>query len=244
MILRAASGTAGLGRYRTTASLASLLIANAIPLAGVLFFGWSLITILVLYWLENGIVGLWNIPRIALARGRDPIRTVATDAANQRAFLIPFFVINYGIFWFGHGFFLLVLSQSVLFGGADPGFPSVAPLEPIGMGDAFGPFSGAGSAWGTLNMRAVAFAGLAMLVSHGVTFLADFVRRREYEQVSPRRQMLAVYGRVVVLHIAILFGGIAIAMLGSPIWILVFLVVGKTLFDLSLDRRAGSHVTS
>ena len=68
MIVRRA---ATLGRYRSQASLAALLVANAIPLLGVLFFGWSLITILVLYWLENGIIGLWNIPRIALARGDD-----------------------------------------------------------------------------------------------------------------------------------------------------------------------------
>jgi hypothetical protein len=57
--------------YRRTAaerSAIALVIANAIPLLGVLFFGWSLLTILVLFWLENGIVGLWNVPRIILAR--------------------------------------------------------------------------------------------------------------------------------------------------------------------------------
>jgi Family of unknown function (DUF6498) len=58
--------------YRRTATERSavvLVVANAIPVIGVLFFGWSLITILVLFWIENGIVGLWNIPRILLARG-------------------------------------------------------------------------------------------------------------------------------------------------------------------------------
>ena len=92
-----------LGRYRSTASLAGPPTANAIPLIGVLFFGWSLMTILVLYWLENGIVGGWNIPRIALAKGEDPGQDVATAARNQRAFIIPF-IIHYGIFWLGHGF--------------------------------------------------------------------------------------------------------------------------------------------
>jgi hypothetical protein len=62
----------GYQAYRRTTgsrSVAALLIANAIPLIGVLFFGWSLITILVIYWLENGIVGFWNVPRILLAQG-------------------------------------------------------------------------------------------------------------------------------------------------------------------------------
>ena len=56
-------------RTATSRSAVALVIANAIPLIGVLFFGWSLITILVLFWVENGIVGIWNIPRILLARG-------------------------------------------------------------------------------------------------------------------------------------------------------------------------------
>ena len=59
----------GAGERR--AAVVALLAANAIPIIGVLFFGWSLMTILVLYWLENGIVGLWNIPRMLLARGAE-----------------------------------------------------------------------------------------------------------------------------------------------------------------------------
>ena len=65
--LGAPSGSTG--ERRSSRSAIVLLIANAIPIVGVLFFGWSLITILVLYWVENGIVGFWNIPKIALAQG-------------------------------------------------------------------------------------------------------------------------------------------------------------------------------
>ena len=35
-----------------------LVAVNLIPLFGVLFLGWGLFPIMVLYWLENGIVGL------------------------------------------------------------------------------------------------------------------------------------------------------------------------------------------
>ena len=74
--------------YRRTAgsrSTAALLIANVIPLIGVLFFGWSLLTILVIYWLENGIVGLWNLPRIALARGTTPPLGVLPELPDSAA---------------------------------------------------------------------------------------------------------------------------------------------------------------
>ncbi len=49
-------------------AVAALIVANLVPLAGVLLFGWDVMTILVLYWIENGIVGLstwhgWRWPR-------------------------------------------------------------------------------------------------------------------------------------------------------------------------------------
>jgi hypothetical protein len=43
-----------------------LVAVNLIPLFGVLFLGWGLFAIMVLYWLENGIVGLLNLPKSPL----------------------------------------------------------------------------------------------------------------------------------------------------------------------------------
>jgi hypothetical protein len=46
-------------------SAAVLVAVNAIPLIGVAFWGWSLMMILVLYWVESGIVGVINVFKIA-----------------------------------------------------------------------------------------------------------------------------------------------------------------------------------
>jgi hypothetical protein len=79
--------------YRRTATSRSailLLAANLIPLVGVLLFDWSLLTILVLYWLENGIVGLWNVPKIILAQGSIvPKLPDLPDAAARAATASP-----------------------------------------------------------------------------------------------------------------------------------------------------------
>jgi Family of unknown function (DUF6498) len=48
-------------------SVALLIAVNLIPLFGVMFLGWDLFPIMILYWLENGIIGLFNLPKIALA---------------------------------------------------------------------------------------------------------------------------------------------------------------------------------
>jgi len=45
------------------------------------------------------------------------------------------------------------------------------------------------------------------------------------------------YARVVVMHIAIIFGGFLTAAFGSPVGLLVMLVVMKTLIDVALHNR-------
>jgi hypothetical protein len=224
----------GAAWYRTAgsgplAALVALLIANAIPIVGVLFLGWSLMTILLLYWLENGIVGLWNVPRIALA-GRSEVPTSDGAFARPglaRATLVPFFIFHYGMFWVVHGIFLFVLP---FFAG-------------LGFGGGTVGGSGGGS-FGRIDPVAIALGGAALFVSHGVSFFANYVGRREYLSTTPKERMFAVYGRVVVLHVTIIFGAIAIGALGSPIAVLLILVVGKTILDLALHFREHTRATA
>jgi hypothetical protein len=227
LIARAATWYRTIGASRR-ATVIALLVANAIPIIGVLFLGWSLMTILRLYWIENGIAGLWNIPRMLLARGAEPetpgARTPILSSGCQRLLLIPFFCVHYGIFWLGHGAFLALLPAFVPFHAAlDPG--------------TFGPTPTGSDGFGAVDPRALAVGGLAIFISHGVSFFQNYIGRGEYLRTTPTRQMGAVYGRVMVLHATILLGGFAIAALGAPFWVLVILVIGKTVLDLGLHAR-------
>lgn len=239
--------------YRRTAasrSAIALLIANAIPLVGVLFFDWSLWTILVVYWLENGIVGFWNVPRILLAGGpliteaalvprangaRDGLTLVVRMARAGlseagRAGLAGFFLIHYGVFWVVHGVFVLSLPEVVAgfrSSAAEPGapLPGASPGAPGdttvgGLGEILWPY--------------VVLAAVALFISHGASFFLNYVGRGEYRRTSPTYQMMAPYPRLIVLHLTILIGGVAIATVGAPIAALVIMIVLKTFFDLSL----------
>jgi Family of unknown function (DUF6498) len=244
--------------YRQTASsraTIALVAANAVPLVGVLFFGWSLWTILAIYWVENGIVGLWNIPKILMAGGvLLPGRTgvgyrawaVQPMPAGGRGVLAAFFAIHYGLFWLVHGVFVVVLPSFLGVGRAfGTGFGDGLAIDPGGgvafPGSGGSPFlPGAGSsvgAFGVLDWSAVATAGIVLFVSHGVTFFVDYLAKGEYRTRIAALQMFAPYGRMVVLHLTILFGAFAIAFLGAPIFLLVILVIGKTLLDLGLHLR-------
>lgn len=247
-------------RTATTRSALLLLAANAIPVIGVMFLGWSLLTILVLYWLENGIVGFWNVLKINLARGsfvpRLPempdeaalaatgnraqaaaLRYAFNQARQRRAVMAAasvsatsssgrlmsagrlalslFFLFHYGMFWFVHGIFVFAL----------PAF-----------GDGFGA-DGGGNAFGEVNWDSVLIGGVALFLSHGASFLFNYIGRGEYMTASPSSLMGSVYGRVVVLHLTIIFGSFVVGLLGAPIGALLILVILKTGFDLGLHLR-------
>lgn len=205
---------------RKTVSALFLIGVNTIPLFGVLFFGWSLFSILLLYWFENGIIGFFNVLKIALAArpmfGESNF-TINGRPANQmgKVFLVPFFIFHYGIFWIVHGVFVFVFFG--VLGGQM--FGDAGPAE-IGSG-----FRG-------FDPEGVAIAAASLALSHGVSFFVNFIREGEYLNVSPDQQMFRPYGRVVVLHVTILGGGFLAAYLGTPLASLVLLVVLKTAIDL------------
>lgn len=213
--------------YRLSSSVGAvvaLVLANALPLIGVLFLGWSVWNILIVYWLENGIVGVFNVLKMSRAEGVPggeqtnwsingrPAATVG------RAAMIPFFVMHYGIFWAVHGVFVLTFP---VFGG---------------LGGAVDLTDGVSPAW-------IAFAALALTVSHGISYWFNFIGRGEYRRVSAATQMFAPYGRLIVLHMTIILGGIAISFLGAPAAAIAILVIFKIVMDLGFhlaEHRRGS----
>ena len=237
--------------YRTSSderSVVALLIANLIPLVGVVFFGWNLATILIIYWLENGIVGLWNVPRMALAGrqsvlGVRPAPSVAATRLPSTALLgsgcgstafILFFLVHYGLFWFVHGVFVFAITSGFMSGFG----PSVGPsfvTDPAIFAPDFAPdviSVSTGPVWSQVGL-----AGLALFISHGLSFFLDYVRGGEYRTTSVAIQMFQPYGRVVVMHVTILLGAFLTFALGSPIGLLIVLVALKTALDLGLHAR-------
>jgi hypothetical protein len=98
-------------------SIGSLFLSNLIPLIGVLFFGWSVSTILILYWSENVIIGFYNIIKMTLAKGE-----TKGPRTYERFFLISFFIVHFSIFTFGHAAFVFSF-----FGSDNPSFVSLLP---------------------------------------------------------------------------------------------------------------------
>ncbi len=219
---------------------------NLLPLVGVLFWGWSIATILVLYWVENGIVGVLNVPKMLLARGAGRPRPsglavtgLPGDGLAPRVGLVVFFLVHYGIFWLVHGTFVFALTA---FAAGGPG--SLLPLSvpSIGVGPDGFPILSTTAAGP--DLAAVAFGAGGLAISHIVSFFVNFLGRREYLDVTPERQMFAPYGRLVILHLTILFGAFMSLAIGSPVGAIVVLVLLKTGLDLSLHLREHDRAAS
>jgi hypothetical protein len=207
------------------APILALLAANAIPLFGVLFLDWDAFTIVLLYWMENVVVGFYNILKMVFAAAPHPL------AHLGKLFLIPFFMIHYGGFTAIHGFFVLALfhkGESPSMGHADwPCFLVFVQML----------FNVIGYVYSMIPPQ-VKFAVLALFASHGVSFVRNYLLKGEYATARPNELMGSPYGRVVVMHVAVLAGGFLTMAIGSPAPLLVVLVVLKTLLDVNLHNRA------
>ena len=93
----------------------ALVVANSVPLFGVLVWEWDLFTLVALYWLETLALAIFNVPKMAMARGVDnpehvKISVGGTPAAEMaRIPLIVFFLFHIGMFMAVHGVFVVVI---------------------------------------------------------------------------------------------------------------------------------------
>lgn len=245
-----------------------LIGANLIPVAGVLIWDWSIFHVVLLYWLENVIIGGINILKMLTCsldikqfrltntlqkRAAEQPEKISKEQAGKildfahtaeahsgkiailnhgsKLFLIPFFTLHYGIFCFGHGIFVFALlgGDNNPSGGFLTGAPSLHNF--LGMIQAA---VATGGGW----------AALALALSHLYSFSSNYLGKGEFRRTALPLLMMAPYGRVVVLHVAILFGAFALTMLGSPVFLLLLLIVGKTLLDWKLHLRIHKKILS
>jgi len=215
------------------AALAALLAANAVPLIGVLLLGWSMQGLLVVYWLESGVIGALNVPKILHAHGAETAetrskarrlkssgRTVSLPDPPERIPETPtrrpenwsvarFFLGHYGGFWVVHGVFVGLLPVFADGGG----FVAVSELPTL------------------------ALAAGAAAVSHGVSYRRNYIEDGEWRTVSPGGRLYAPYDRVLVMHVTIVIGAFVVASLGTPVGALVVMVLVKTALDLRAHLR-------
>ncbi|MEQ1843820.1 MAG: DUF6498-containing protein, partial [Verrucomicrobiales bacterium] len=184
-----------------------LVLANLVPLFGAFFLDWSIFEIVILYWAENIVIGLFTILRIMTVAPPDSPPVLLPGKLGLSAF----FTVHYGIFCLVHGVFIVVLLGGTRGMAGPPEIPQLAG-------------------------GALKWALLALGLSHAASFVLNYLGKGENRATDLKAQMVAPYPRIVVLHLAILFGAFVVMAFGQPVLLLAILVVGKTILDLQLHR--------
>jgi hypothetical protein len=213
--------------YFTNIPLMLLVLANMAPIYGVVVFGWDAFYIVLLYWAENLIIGFYNILKIAFAKVEHPIFHLG------KLLQIAFFIIHYGGFVAVHGFFVFAI-----FGKGEAGKALEMGKHPwpcflIFVQLLIGVIR---HCWTTIPDDMKYVIG-TLFLSHGVSFVRNYLIAGEYKTSKPKDLMGQPYSRVMVMHIAIIAGGFLSFSIGSPAGVLIVLIVLKTIIDVKLHLR-------
>jgi len=180
-------------------ALSALIIANLFPILGLIFWNWSVGDIIKYFWLENVAIGLINVFKLALAK---------PEASQfEKFFFIPFFIVHFGGFSFGHAIFIQAFFNISL-------APSLLLLSQLAI----------------------------LFFSHFVSFIDNFVMKKEYLKTSTGQQMIQPYSRIIVVHLTIIFGGMLSMMFGTSLWALAVLILIKTFIDLQTHLKEHASV--
>ncbi|MHC4553924.1 MAG: DUF6498-containing protein [Planctomycetota bacterium] len=208
--------------------LIALLVSNTLPIFGVLFFSWDLFAIVLLYWTENIVIGFYTV-----------LKMMFYETSNKSALAgsfpstIPPFILHYGGFTMGHGLFLLALfnPDAIPSNLTWPCFLVFLQAFVYGMSNALSQFP---------PTILIGIAGL--FASHGYSFGYNYFRKGERKRIDLGKLMIQPYERVVMMHIALIFGAFYVDILGSPIALLLTLIWLKTGMDVKMhlrERRKG-----
>lgn len=201
----------------------ALIAANIVPLWGVMYAGWNMFTIMMLYWLESAIIGFFTVHKMRKAEGETPrslsnmqielngqsIQDIHHQANAGKLFLIPFFMMHYGGFMFVHLIFVIIL---------------------------FGVIPASQSQGGIFDLGGILLGTLSLILSHWVSYRANFLGRGEYKVVSAGQLFISPYPRIIVMHMTVILGGFFVQSAGQSVGALAILVFLKTVVDL------GSHL--
>ncbi len=196
----------------------SLIIANIIPLLGVVLLNWSIFVLLFVYWLENVVIGIYNILKLLRCQvdwKKVDLKITPAFLGIARVlvkfFIILFFIFHFGVFTLVHGIFLFVLF-------------SVPDLAHVGLvQDVF------------LNDAILMF--IVLMISHGVSYYQNFLGKKEYKSLNIIEIYKAPYSRIFVMHFVILLGAFLSVLFGTPLLLLILLVILKTVVDLTGHLR-------
>ncbi len=189
------------------ASKLAIAITNILPVLGILFWDWKPFDVVFLYWLENIMVGIFVVLRMLVKPNNALLFMLGS------LFLAAFFCVHYGFFTYGHGVFILSIFQE------SQTFSKNADIVSITID--------------LLHNQYLRIALIGIFLGHLFSYIFDYKERRID---SAGEEMTKPYKRIVIMHLAILFGGFLSVMFQQDFAMALLLVAIKLFFDLKQPK--------
>lgn len=180
----------------------SLVISNLVPIYGVIYLGWSFVSILYLYWFENIILAFFTILKILWAK----VTPLKEYQARTFKNLLELFLLK----------FLLILIFVIHFGGATLVHMFILRFV---FGKVF-----------TFQPNYLIMI-IFMFVSHGISFVTNYIQPKTYLKTFVTYLMFNDYSRIIVGHLMTMLIGATLAYKNSLLLIIMFTLL-RTIIDL------------
>ena len=202
----------------------ALIGANLIPLIGALLFGWNAILILALFWIENLVIGAFNVIKL--------LAIAAYKKQPKALFLCAFFIFHYGAFCSIHGTILWEilglekLDKSLYFN-----------FEWMGVAELFADGIVVFLAFIERFKLEILLGITALAGSHFINFIENFILRGEIFDTQAKDLMAKPYAQIIVLHGGLILGAAGVEKFGSPIWLLIIIIGFKIAIEIIMHQR-------
>jgi len=125
----------------------------------------------------------------------------------------PFFIFHFGMFMMGHLIFIFVLFSAPLESGIGLGhFPTLLSLIPL--------------------LKTVWVPITILFMSHGVSYVSNFIYKKEYTLHTFKEFMITPYKRIMLLHVTLIAGGFLMILFQTPKSAVALLIFLKTVIDV------------
>ena len=181
---------------------------DLLPVAAVMLWGWGSSQLVLLYWLENLVIGAFAVVRILLSGL--PLGMAGLLIGTGFG---AFFLVHYFFFCAGHGTFLFV------FMSFRDGMTDIPLMDLPAMARA-----------ALASGEGMALMVLLVALWHLAELFLRFIAGRGYERSNPLAEMVAPYSRIAVLHVALFAGFALLLSVGDPMLGVLMLILGRALW--------------
>ncbi|MBP6154777.1 MAG: hypothetical protein KA457_08160 [Chitinophagales bacterium] len=156
-----------------------ILFANLMPIYGVLNFGWTLFSVLYIYWLELLIITFFDFLKIVSANGDDSTNWMKLVLGGK------LILIRVGIFFF-------YLTFLITFIGIMLSAKNEDVKDLVTMADAL-----------FLKSTFYKITLLSVFISHTIDFYFSFIASNKYKNTTAQKEFIFLDAHILVVHIVI-----------------------------------------